>query len=670
MPTLTQLIKEEKHPNPFNHLTYGNFWLEKPQYETVNLHQQSVDKIGEEIKHLKNDLIHKTRTILLIGEQGCGKSHFLGRLKENFNPQAFFVYIQPIPNQDYLWRHTLRYTVDSLMQTSQGEKDSQIRQWLKGLPAFQDEGLFTKLIGKKRAFVNQLRQTYPAGIYEAKKFFGILYELAQDENYFTACDWLRGDSLDEEDLEALNINKSVESEVEAQGILNNFGRIADATKPIVLCFDQIERATEEVFQLNTSFHNECLTNFLIVISIIRQDWSNFKQRMIQSDISRINNYVNLGNINFDEVEKLWASRLKPLHSLCNPQPENAIAPLDKVKLEEKAPAGKINLRESLNFASKLYQKYQEGKKDEVIEGGRDEEENKVNPFVLLWNNELKETQNKINKIKQYPEPELLDMLTLVLQAYKIQNINKKLLSGKNSVNSIYYQCPQTQISQGLVWQENLSAASFTALMKACKEAQDYNRCDSLFLLRNASVGNSKTKANKLYRSLFKPLSKEYIHLKYSLEDIHSLYTYTKLARNAYSGELVIDFKQITIRELQELAIQHRVLAECELLQKLAVVSSTVNEGKTETSKTRKRQSQLKPKVLTIHEEIERIVKINSLIGLNRIVSQIQTNPKFAHLTLEETRKIVDELRQQKKITFLNSDDNNKDLVVCAIPKKK
>jgi hypothetical protein len=678
MTTLKDLVQIKKHPNPFDNVTYGNFWLEKPQYKTINIHQKAIEDIEQQIKYIKGDPLHKIRTVLLTGEQGCGKSHFLGRLKEKFNSQAFFVYIQPIPDKDYLWRHTLRYTVDSLMQIPQGEDYSQIRLWLKGLPVFQDQGLFTKLLGEKTAFIRQLRNTYPSGIYEPKKFFGVLYELAQDDNYLIACDWLKGEQLDDEDLEALRVKKSIDTEIEAQGILNNFGRIANATKPIVLCFDQIERTKDDIFELNTEFHNQCLPNFLIIISIIQQDWKEIKTKIIQSDLSRITHNVKLENISFQEVEKLWESRLEPLHKLCNPKPKSPIEPLELKKLEEKAPGGKINLRESLNLGGILYKEYQVSEPEPGPFPPPPPP-----PFIKLWKYEFKKTQERIKNMKQFSEPELLDMLKEIFKAYQVRNINSKFLDGKNSSNSFNYTCPKTGIKQGLVWQESPNGTSFNALIGACQKAFESNQCDSLFLLRNEKAGNPGTKGNKLYHTLFKPCSKDYINLNYTLDDIHYLSTYYKLARDAYSGELVMEFKQLSIQELQKLAVKHQVLANCKLLQRLYIVepSSIENSAKQETgsNSSNKSNSQGKkdqvsrdtkkvnktPKNLPSNDEVFQIVKNKSIIAMTAILKKIQQNPKYSDVTIEDIKKIIDEIRtQDKSVTILGTIE---DSIISYVP---
>jgi len=50
---------------------------------------------------------------------------------------------------------------------------------------------------------------------------------------------LRGDDLDEDDLNQLGVKHTIDNEDAAQNILANFGRISAQTQP-VLCFDQLD----------------------------------------------------------------------------------------------------------------------------------------------------------------------------------------------------------------------------------------------------------------------------------------------------------------------------------------------------------------------------------------------------------------------------------------------
>ncbi|MGK7917350.1 MAG: ATP-binding protein, partial [Prochloraceae cyanobacterium] len=171
MASLKEVIQREV--NPFDSSTFrtGNFWTENNQaaIETVeSIHQEAIEEITEILNLVAKD--HRTRTVLLAGDSGCGKSYSLGRLKKNLNSKAFFAYIDPAPSSDCIWQHTLRYTVDSLMLIPEGEQESQLLLWLKSLYAFNADNFKKKLLGQKRNFIQEMRATYPAGIYQPRDF--------------------------------------------------------------------------------------------------------------------------------------------------------------------------------------------------------------------------------------------------------------------------------------------------------------------------------------------------------------------------------------------------------------------------------------------------------------------------------------------------------------------
>lgn len=99
--------------------------------------------------------------------------------------------------------------------------------------------------------------------------------------YTLACDWLRGDDLDDEGLSILGTQRAIATEHAAQGILANLGRLAADTQPIVLCFDQLDNIArtsegvidlQAIFNVNSTIHNPRLRNFLVIISIITSTW--------------------------------------------------------------------------------------------------------------------------------------------------------------------------------------------------------------------------------------------------------------------------------------------------------------------------------------------------------------------------------------------------------------
>lgn len=574
-----QQQQQEEIINPFDDVTFGNFWYEKQVIEDVNsIHQDAIFHVEKQLKLLKRDTNHLTKTLLLIGDAGCGKSNLLGRLKKQLNHEAFFVYIQPIEDYNYFWRHTLQYTIASLMQIPEGETDSQLRLWLKGLPVFQNPNLWQKILGEKKVFISDLKKSYPAGIFENKKFFGILYELATD-NYDLACQWLAGEDLDEEDLGILGVNKAIDSEKFARGILNNFGRIADATKPIILCFDQIERAFSSVFNFNTIFHNDRLVNFLIIISAVRDNWQSFKKTMIQSELARINQIIVLDDITIEEAEKLWINRLKPFHFQYNLKLLSNIAPLNKQILIDNALGDRINVREALNIGGISFQEYIENltkKKPEKIIIVPPIIKPIKPKFLQIWEKTFAENQGKVKSLIQFSDEEFIEMLKYSLRCLGVENINTKFLSGVTNTKSFTYECPISEEKIGIIWSNNRHGKSFCTLMEMSEFALKNNLCKKLILIRSAGVGTKGTKAFDLYNDLFKPLSKKHKHYKPTIEDLQYLKTYHKLAKDALAGELTMDFKTVTFSELNQLMRDYQILNNCNLLFSIEIVKFTPN----------------------------------------------------------------------------------------------
>ncbi len=358
---INEIIRQSD--NPFDsQLTPGNFWHEQQNAAQMvdSIHQDVVDRVKQIITQMDKNKI--SRTLIISGDSGSGKSYLLGRIKRNLNQKAFFAYISPWPNSSYIWRHILRQTVDSLVCKPEGQQDSQLILWIKSLSAFQEKGFIKWVFGERGLFINDLRAIYPVGIYNAKEFFGVLYDLTNPELYPLACDWLRGDDLDEDDLKKLKVKQSIDSEQAAKNILGNFGRIAADTQPIVLCFDQLDNIPnldngfldlQALFNVNSTIHNEFFKKFLVIISIITNTWRHNKQQIQPADIARVNDFLSLKAINIEQAEALWAMRLHPLHSKTKVQLESNIYPLNREQLKINFPGGKTLPRNALILGRNL-----------------------------------------------------------------------------------------------------------------------------------------------------------------------------------------------------------------------------------------------------------------------------------------------------------------------------
>ncbi|NEN96931.1 MAG: AAA family ATPase, partial [Moorea sp. SIO3I7] len=506
MATIQEIIKQAL--NPFDPVTFatGNFW-EDPENSALkdveSIHQHEINQITSTLSAVTQD--HRPRTILLAGDSGSGKSYLLKRLKKQLNQQAFFAYIGPWANSDRIWRYILRQTVDSLLKVPEGEQESQLLLWLKSLPAFKKTGW---LLNERKRFIADLRASYPGGIHRSKEFFGVLYDLTNPELYHLAYQWLRGEDLDEEDLKTLGVRGSIDNEDDAQNILINFGRISSSTKPIVLCFDQLDNIPrlpdgsldlQALFNVNSTLNTRFPNNLLIIISIVTNTWRRNLKKLQGADLARLSPKILLKNITLEQAESLWASILYPLHQQAEPKSTSPIYPLTRQDLEQEFPGGKTTPRQTLKLGNQLIQRYKtQGVNSELSTTDSTPENDTAGESIpieekilaslkLKWQKEFKKTdQTTIIRIQDIDESELIGMLREALEALEVRGIKPKFLSSSKTFASysLSYQLPSPQGRIGVVWGETSNGRSFYHLMNACDNAIKSNRCQTLYLIRH------------------------------------------------------------------------------------------------------------------------------------------------------------------------------------------
>ncbi|MGF1489141.1 MAG: ATP-binding protein [Prochloraceae cyanobacterium] len=662
MKSIDQVICREINPFDRESLVPGNFWQEEQDAALAvnSIHETEIKQIEANLSLVEKDSF--SRTILLAGDSGSGKSYLLARLKKNFNDRAFFAYIGPWPDSKYIWRHTLRQTVDSLVCTPKDKEESQLLLWLKGLSAFRSQGLAKKILGEKRLFIKNLRDTFPTGIYNAREFFGVLYDLTNPDLYYLACDWLRGDDLSEEDLKLLKVKKSIDSEEAAQGIIGNIGRISADNRPIVLCFDQLDSLPKEngfidfqsLFSLNTTVRNQKYTfrNYLIIISVIIDSWERNKKNIQPADLAegRINKEIRLKYINMQQAEALWQMRLHYIHEQANPKHHSKLYPLCREQLKINFPRGRTNPRDALVIGRKLYQTGKHGICN--TSGGNDD---LIEQFKLLWQKEYKKNQQKVTKITILNATELIKMLQEVLAAFEASQIKPKLLSGKYDIYSFSYLHPKTKEKIGIVWTEDGSMNTFCNVMKASQKIVDKKQCQKLNLIRWNNVGHSKLKGNQIYRKIF--LSPPNSHIKPDLTSVISLATYYELHKAATANELIIDGENISVEKLQDLTKESGVLNKCSLLNDLGIIDKKISK-ETENGKIDRTE---------VKEYLMSLVKTNQILGKNTLLDKTASN--FPEVQKSQIEGSIQDLYRDKKIKFINSDNNSQAQLVCLFPQE-
>jgi hypothetical protein len=696
-----------RSPNPFDNIRSVNFWHEQQQPEPTvdSIHQEAIATIDATLDQVAHD--HHTRTLILDGDAGSGKTYLLGRLKKAFNHKAFFAYIPPFPQSDYIWRHILRYTVDSLVQVPDGQTDSQLLLWLNSvlsglrqrsiIDKITKHDVFDLLRSDRGNFVEQLKTPYKkAGIYNAEKFFGVLHDLTNAELYPIACEWLRGDDLSEESLQALHLKSSIDTEQAAREVLANFSRIAGDTQPIVLCFDQLNSIArlpdgsinlQALFDINTKIHDED-NNFLVIISINTDIWKQYKSRIDQSDKPRVERQVSLGLINLEQAESLLASRLYSLHHQANPQPPSSIYPLTRQYLEVGFPGGKTNPRESLILGRDIFQKYKQWLGDgckpspfppPIPTPGNEPNHSKViAAFKLKWREEFTKVQQRITKIRYLSSPELIQMLQEALAALQVEKIKTPLLTGtKFASYSLGYQLPRKSERLGVVWTEDSNMTTFFHVMEACgKEVNKKNPSLTLRLIRAEGLGSSKNKGYRRYTEIF--TGSRHHRITPNLTSVHYLATYYGLVKDAREGDLVIGGKTLGFKNLQALIDECQILNDCPLLIDLSIVKKS-DDTEVKPQSTSGEKENRKPKAIkAVQPEKElkelmeakdfllNLVKTQQFMGKKILIQNVRS--QFNKVSEPQIEKLIQQLCQENQIHILDPSAKPEAQLICLVPK--
>jgi hypothetical protein len=707
MASIDELIQREINPFDRVNLKPGNFWNTQPEEASTvdSIHKEAIMAIEGYLDRVATD--HISRSILLFGDSGSGKSFLLDQLKRQFNDKAFFVYIGPWADSSHIWRHVLRYTVDSLMQIPKGQTDSQLMQWLKGLSAFTKRNLKQRIFSDsvwgllqndRQKFISHLKKTYKTtNIHSPDVFFGMLHDLTDPTLYNLACEWLRGDDLSEESLQLLRVKHSIDSEDDAKTTLANISKIATDTQPIVLCFDQLDNVPKNdygqdfqpLFNVNTLLHNDGLKNFLVIVSINPNTWREQIKQIKVADTARFEGKVNLKQINLQQAEALWIELLKPLHKFAIPRPRSSVFPLKVSMLEAAFPGGKAFPRNVITLGKQTYQQYKLDRAQPQLKAVSASPSQPIKPpikpptapppipqdtplkqaiadlkavapseaqlqaaFKLEWEREHRKMEAKILKLTARSSPELIQMIQEALTALDIPGIKLKLLKGKYDSYSLQYKHPTTQEKVGLVWAEDAGMPTFFHIMNACQKAAGQS-CERLQLVRAGSVGNAKTKANEIYRQLFEYTSHQ--HVKPKLSDIHSLATYHSLVNAAAARELVLSGRTIALPHLIELVRETQILRSCQLLQAIGLVPITTPP--TEPAPN----SATDPTA----EYLMNLMTTQQMMGLSALITAGMK--QFPAHNRQAINQVITQLCEAKKLTIINPKDKPASQMICWHP---
>ncbi|MHA1360046.1 MAG: hypothetical protein ACTSRC_18155 [Candidatus Helarchaeota archaeon] len=336
--------------NPFK-----NAIVENPRQEIIDVESINAELTTLILKSLERIRAKKNRTdlILIQGEPGLGKTHFLSRMRKKAKSNNFlFVDLPPLGDISRIYSHIfqqlfinlnwkapqdpytplmgligrlLSHFLSEFYAQKKMDMKSQTKQILTALQedytkVFQYLKVLEKHQETRERIVHQAILSIITHHPEADQLFlEILFKLLDPDLQFYALKWLKGYDLSESDLNQLNVRESIDNDEIANRVLNSLLAITD--RPVLFCLDQLEsfsvrfEAEEGIkilFDTLTNMYNR-YQNLCILLMCQSHVWTEIEKQVERSALDRIQIKKALAKLSFEEGILLTESRLRLIY---------------------------------------------------------------------------------------------------------------------------------------------------------------------------------------------------------------------------------------------------------------------------------------------------------------------------------------------------------------------
>lgn len=321
-------------PNPF-----GTSRVDTPFQDHTDLkaiHQEQFEYLKSILNEIKQDQNHQSKSAVVIGEAGSGKTHLMMRLAKELLPRHRLLFIRQPNNPQAILYHIYSRILESFVEIVPDSRYSQLEYLL----AQSFSKIIIKILSKKtnvtqtgEMLLNTLPQD-PLNIYKVLgndtekkhrnwqliekltlewwyKNYGFggyapaivkglirFCSYADPQKRYLVRRWLSGHFLETHELESIrleNWSEELSQEDFALEAIAVFSKLSIVDEPLIIIFDQLEGLKYHetlLFQFGEVVKEifTHVTNSLIILNLFPDRWQHFKTFFNAAIIDRLSQY--------------------------------------------------------------------------------------------------------------------------------------------------------------------------------------------------------------------------------------------------------------------------------------------------------------------------------------------------------------------------------------------
>jgi len=688
-------------PNPFAGNIVRSAWEDFP--DVTSLNGSLTDQVSNLLQEVRTS--HITKVLLIQGQAGIGKSHFLSRLRRIADQGDFlFVTVRPISDVTTIFNHIYRETFTSLrkksLKTTYTPMESLISNILSGtlvkelkkvekrksLPKKiknlidileKDHTLIFKLLeADKKSFeiFNSLVERAILSIEEEfpevdLTFLHVLFKAIDPELKPYSIRWLQGDDLPDDQLQALGVRTTINNDQIAQRVLHSVMTLSD--RPILLCFDQLESIYDRfgdpivLFAFFDTIIRLCneTPNALVLLMSQAATWNEQIEPQLQRSAKDRIEYIKvLQTPTLKQLEELVRIRLDKLWGKYRYPPPSEIYPFTLNYLKSLGETEGWNPRNVIRTLARDINQMKATRNFAVVEkpfegpppvGTPDSLKkfvvNQMNILVSRFSDNLDE--NPFSARENYLEAGFFDLFkgSMDLQReFEGKKISKVVFKTKpkhlDMILTINKGNGETS-HWGIEVCNKENSNSFLAVMRRIKNHLDQKMINKWYLLRDSRIRIKKTwkKTNEMINSLRKR-GGSIVYL--DTETNAQLYACRQLLDLSSAGDLEFNNTVITRKDLMPIIIKE-VLPDISVFNELFSLTETVIQP-----------SPLPGPITNLQQQIMNVLETSIVVNMSKLFPDYNKREK-------DYRTTINELKMKNQIVVLSDKDTQ--LVISKAP---